>query len=228
MNVNVKMMMRQQREMRASKLQEQFKKMYGYKLNEENEVVIDPVPAENVRFVFKKALEYMEEPPKELVERIIELQKRRDGVRLSYEQAKKKVPYRTVLNYLAKEVEVKNMAFELSEQAHTVELLREIFSKPFNVFDVGKIEVDYKQRNGSHIEQMLWHKRINRMFDSAYCTGEIAFCKSFSKDSPYEISQEDIIRVPDYFDPIISPELFDKVQKKCQERYLFAEKEQAR
>ena len=112
---------------------------YGYTIND-IDIVVDPLPAENVKFLFQKLEEYDKNPPKELVQNILEERKE-----LTYEEAKSLVNFRDIVRYISKEVKIKNMVFTLSDAPATVETLRSILARPLDTFsneELGKTCVE--------------------------------------------------------------------------------------
>ena len=77
-------------------------KVLGYDQVDEK-LVINSDEAEIVKFTFNKATEYSEHPPKELVDRVLQIAEE-NGEVLTYEEAEQRVSYSAILNYIAKEM----------------------------------------------------------------------------------------------------------------------------
>lgn len=101
---------------------------YGYKL-EDGRLVVDEIPAENVKFFFGKQCEYAENPPAELVEAVIEEYQCSQGEKLSYEEAKLHVTNDAKHQYLSEELNIKNRIFKEGAD-HTVETLKAVLAIP--------------------------------------------------------------------------------------------------
>lgn len=78
------------------------KRVFGYN----SDGSINPAEAAAVRFIFAKNEEYCKHPPRELVERIIEIAMSH-GETLEYEDAEKQVSYSSILEYIAREANEK-------------------------------------------------------------------------------------------------------------------------
>ena len=74
------------KEKRARMEQVQKEQIYGYKVNDKNLLVVDDLPAENVKFIFYKIEEYIQNPPAELVTEVMERHKGWN-TELTYEEA---------------------------------------------------------------------------------------------------------------------------------------------
>lgn len=55
--------------------QVQKEQIYGYKVDDKNSLVVDDLPAENVKFIFYKIEEYIQNTPAELVTEVMERHK---------------------------------------------------------------------------------------------------------------------------------------------------------
>lgn len=77
-------------------------KLLGYD-SVDGELVINTDEAEIVKFTFNKVNEYTAHPPKELVDRVLEIAEE-NGEVLTYEEAEQRVSYSAILNYIAKEM----------------------------------------------------------------------------------------------------------------------------
>lgn len=69
----------------------------------DGKLVTNTDEAEIVKFIFNKVNEYTEHPPKELVDRVLEIAEE-NGEVLTYEEAEQRVSYSAILNYIAKEM----------------------------------------------------------------------------------------------------------------------------
>ena len=79
-------------------------KVFGYD-QIDGKLVINTDEAEIVKYVFNKVNEYTEHPPKELVDRVLEIAAERGEV-LTCEEAEQRVSYSDILIYLTKEMNV--------------------------------------------------------------------------------------------------------------------------
>lgn len=79
----------------------EMEKVFGYDYVD-GKLVVNADEAKAVKFVFEKHEEYVENPPKELVDRVLEIALEK-GETLSYEEAKERVPYSYILEYIANE-----------------------------------------------------------------------------------------------------------------------------
>ena len=100
------------KEKRARMEQVQKEQIYGYKVNDKNLLVVDDLPAENVKFIFYKIEEYIQNPPAELVTEVMERHKGWN-TELTYEEAIPLVSLSAIQEYVAEELSVKN-SFSLS------------------------------------------------------------------------------------------------------------------
>ena len=75
--------------------------MLGYDCVDEK-LVVNVDEAKVVKFVFEKDKEYTENPPKVLVDRVLEIALEK-GESLSYDEAKERVSYSAILEYIAAE-----------------------------------------------------------------------------------------------------------------------------
>lgn len=73
---------------------------YGYN----DDGTINPAGAEKVQSLFQKVNEYSENPPTDLVEMTREEMEVRTGKKVTYEEAKKHVPYSQIKEYVCKEL----------------------------------------------------------------------------------------------------------------------------
>ena len=189
---------------------------YGYRLDENQRMVPDPIPAEHVKFLFEKLVEYAENPPEELVQKVIDLYQEEYGETLSHEEAKGKVSYTDVKDYVAAELFLKNMAFQLSGQPQTAETLREFLTRPFDMKNPKKLLADYREKIGKETPLTLWKQRMERMLGSGYCTGEITYYSRPEKHSIRSWMKAAPITVSDHHKPIIPKELYTAARERRQ------------
>ena len=162
-------------------------------------MVPDPIPAEYVKFIFEKLAEYTENPPEKLVQAIIDSYQEKYGRLLSHDEAKWKISFTEIKAYLAKELFLRDMVFQLSGQPQTVGTLRKFLLQPLDVANSQRLLADYREMIGVETPLSTWKRRIDRMLDSAYCIGEMTYYSGLGKMS---------VRVADHHEPIISRELY--------------------
>ena len=75
---------------------------FGYDLVN-GELVINEDEAKIVKYMYAKQIEYTENPPKELVDVVLEIAQE-NGEELTYEEAKERVSYTAILEYIAREM----------------------------------------------------------------------------------------------------------------------------
>ena len=189
---------------------------YGYRIDENQRMVPDPIPAEHVKFLFEKLVEYAENPPEELVQKVIDLYQEEYGEALSHEEAKGKVSYTDVKDYVAAELFLKNMAFQLSGQPQTAEALRKFLTRPFDMENPEKLLADYREKIGEEPPLTLWKQRMERMLGSGYCIGEITYYSRPEKHSILSWMKAAPITVSDHHKPIISKELYAAARERRQ------------
>lgn len=125
--------------------QVQKEQIYGYKVDDKNSLVVDDLPAENVKFIFYKIEEYIQNTPAELVTEVMERHKGW-SIELTYEEAIPLVSISAIQEYVAEELSVKNMAFMLSECPQSAENLRAILARPFADFPADDIRRAYRDK----------------------------------------------------------------------------------
>ncbi len=86
-------------------------------MDDKNSLVVDDLPAENVKFIFYKIEEYIQNTPAELVTEVMERHKGW-SIELTYEEAIPLVSISAIQEYVAEELSVKNMAFMEPMSAH--------------------------------------------------------------------------------------------------------------
>lgn len=145
--------------------------LYGYKLDENKKLVVDELPAENVKFIFRKLQEYSENPPEELVQDVLE-----ENPELGYEIAKTMVTYDAIERYVAREIRVKNMAFTITNEPYTVETLCSILEQPLNTLPEDEIEAKFRERE-EHPDTN-WRKRVQQISRKSFYTGDLILTKS--------------------------------------------------
>ena len=79
-----------------------MKNLLGYDYVD-GKLVINEDEAKIVKYLYTKLEEYTENPPQELVERVLEIA-REKGEELTYEEAKERVTYGAILKYITKEM----------------------------------------------------------------------------------------------------------------------------
>lgn len=178
---------------------------YGYRFDQSQGMVPDPIPAEYVKFIFEKLAEYTENPPEELVQAIIDSYQEKYGRLFSHDEAKWKISFTEIKAYLAKELFLRDMVFQLSGQPQTVGTLRKFLLQPLDVAKSQRFLADYREMIGVETPLSTWKRRIDRMLDSAYCIGEMTYYSGLGKMS---------VRVADHHEPIISRELYATVYEK--------------
>ena len=178
---------------------------YGYRFDQDKGMVPDPISAEYVKFIFEKLAEYAENPPEELVQAIIDSYREKYDRLLSQDEAKGKISFTEMKDYLAKELFLRDMAFQLSDSPQTVEALRKFLFRSLNVENPERLLADYREMIGEETPLSIWERRLERMLDFAYCIGEMTY---------YSGSSEKSIRVTDHHEPIISRELYASVCEK--------------
>ena len=162
------------KEKRARMEQVQKEQIYGYKVNDKNLLVVDDLPAENVKFIFYKIEEYIQNPPAELVTEVMERHKGWN-TELTYEEAIPLVSLSAIQEYVAEELSVKNMAFMLSECPQSAENLRAILARPFADFPADDIRRAYRDKVQAENSNSLldWKKRVRRVSRNSIYTGTI-------------------------------------------------------
>lgn len=178
---------------------------YGYRFDQSQGMVHDPIPAEYVKFIFEKLAEYTENPPEELVQAIIDSYQERYGRLLSHDEAKWKISFAEMKDYLAKELFLRDMAFQLYDLPQTAEALRKFLLQSFDVENPERLLADYREMIGDETPLSTWERRLERMLDSAYCIGKMTYYSELGEKS---------IRVTDHHEPIISRELYASVCEK--------------
>lgn len=178
---------------------------YGYQFDQGQGMMPDPISAEYIKFIFEKLAEYAENPPEELVQAVIVSYQEKYDRLISQDEAKGKISFVEMKDYLAKELLLRDMVFQLSGQPHTAEALREFFSQPLDVENPERLLADYPEMIDEETPLSIWERRLERMLDSAYCIGEMTY---------YSRSGEKPIRVTDHHEPIISRELYASVCEK--------------
>lgn len=108
-------------------------------------------------------------------------------------------------DYLAKELFLRDMAFQLSDSPQTVEALKKFLFRSLNVENPERLLVDYREMIGEETPLSIWERRLERMLDFAYCIGEMTY---------YSRSGKMPVRVADHHEPIISRELYASVCEK--------------
>ena len=91
------------KEKRTRMEQVQKEQIYGYKVNDKNLLVVDDLPAENVKFIFYKIEEYIQNPPAKLVTEVMERHKG-CNTELTYEEAIPLVSISAIQEYIAEEL----------------------------------------------------------------------------------------------------------------------------
>lgn len=178
---------------------------YGYRFDQGQGMVPDPIPAEYVKFIFEKLAEYTENPPEKLVQAIIDSYQEKYGRLLSHDEAKWKISFTEIKAYLAKELFLRDMVFQLSGQPQTVGTLRKFLLQPLDVANSQRLLADYREMIGEETSLSIWKRRVERMLDSAYCIGEMTYYSGLGKMP---------VRVADHHEPIISRELYASVCEK--------------
>lgn len=178
---------------------------YGYRFDQSQGMVPDPIPAEYVKFIFEKLAEYTENPPEKLVQAIIDSYQEKYGRLLSHDEAKWKISFTEIKAYLAKELFLRDMVFQLSGQPQTVGTLRKFLLQPLDVANSQRLLADYREMIGEETSLSTWKRRVERMLDSAYCIGEMTYYSGLGKMP---------VRVADHHEPIISRELYASVYEK--------------
>ena len=178
---------------------------YGYRFDQDKGMVPDPISAEYVKFIFEKLAEYAENPPEELVQAIIDSYQEKYDRLLSQDEAKGKISFAEMKDYLAKELFLRDMAFQLSDSSQTVEALKKFLFRSLNVENPERLLADYREMIGEETSLSIWKRRLERMLDFAYCIGEMTY---------YSGSSEKSIRITDHHEPIISRELYTSVCEK--------------
>ena len=119
--------------------------------------MVDDLPAENVKFIFYKIEEYIQNTPAELVTEVMERHKGW-SIELTYEEAIPLVSISAIQEYVAEELSVKNMAFMLSECPQSAENLRAILARPFADFPADDIRRAYRDtQNRYYIPVLALH-----------------------------------------------------------------------
>lgn len=191
--------------------------IYGYKLAGSNQLEVDELPAENVKFVFHKIEEYTKNPPAELVKRI-RIEYERKGITLTYEGAKPLVSFYAIQEYVTEEVSIKNMAFALSDLPHSVETLRAILARPFSDFPVVDIRKAYQEnmQAADSDSYSTWARRVRRMSRTPFYTGTLTFTRPTSPFVQKQLASERY-EIHDNHEAIISKEQFEQVNKALKE-----------
>ncbi len=143
-------------------------------MDDKNSLVVDDLPAENVKFIFYKIEEYIQNTPAELVTEVMERHKGW-SIELTYEEAIPLVSISAIQEYVAEELSVKNMAFMLSECPQSAENLRAILARPFADFPADDIRRAYRDKVQAEASDSLldWTKRVRRVSRNSIYTGTI-------------------------------------------------------
>lgn len=201
------------REKRSSMEKSQKNSLYGYKVVGNGHLVIDELPAENVKFIFRKVEEYSQNPPAELVERILE-EYEAQGTILTYEEAVPLVSLSAVQEYVAEELSIKNMAFDLSNASKTIESLQTILARPFADFPVDDVRRAYqdKMEIDDSNSELNWIKRVRKVSRNSVYTGTLTLDRCHSSSARKQSGCEQLEFV-DHHEAIVSKEQFEKVSK---------------
>lgn len=109
-----------------AKLNEVLSPPLGYKIND-GIIEVDELNSEVVKWVFDTTEEYTNDPPSCLVEDVIAHHKEFYDEDLSYEEAKEKVSYSSILNYATAELRMKICLYDYGDD-ESVEALQEILA----------------------------------------------------------------------------------------------------
>lgn len=94
-----------------------MEKLFGYDYVN-GKLVISENEAKIVKYVFAKQEEYTENPPKELVDRVLEIARER-GEELTYEEAKERVSYSAILEYITREMNLNEEFIKIIKKEHS-------------------------------------------------------------------------------------------------------------
>lgn len=185
---------------------------YGYKMNSQNQLVIDEIPAENVRFIYRKIYEYDKNPPDALVLRIIEKYKLKSTI-LTFEEAKPLVGFSDIQEYIAEELSIKNMSFDLTDNCQSVETLRKILAQPFDDFPVDDIRKNYqaKIQSADSVSSCKWLKRVQRISRNPMYKGTSIQRKKFVSHSTRKQCTLDHKDFTMHHEALISNEHFEQL-----------------
>ena len=201
------------KEKRARMEQVQKEQIYGYKVNDKNLLVVDDLPAENVKFIFYKIEEYIQNPPAELVTEVMERHKGWN-TELTYEEAIPLVSLSAIHEYVAEELSVKNMAFILSECPQSAENLRAILARPFADFPADDIRRAYRDKVQAENSNSLldWKKRVRRVSRNSIYTGTITLERRLGSPS---LQKQCALERVELFDhqALVSKEQFEQVNR---------------
>lgn len=103
---------------------------FGYDLVN-GELVINEDEAKSIKYAYAKQEEYTDNPPQELVDRVLEIARER-GEKLTYEEAKERVSYSDILDYIVREIN-SNAEFAETLKKYKPETLRWKFVETFNI-----------------------------------------------------------------------------------------------
>lgn len=200
------------KEKRTRMEQVQKEQIYGYKVNDKNLLVVDDLPAENVKFIFYKIEEYIQNPPAELV---TEVMKRQKGwnIELTYEEAIPLVSISAIQEYVAEELSVKNMAFMLSECPQSAENLRAILARPFADFPADDIRRAYRDKVQEASNSLLdWTKRVRRVSRNSIYMGTITLERRPGSPSLQKQCALERVELSDH-QALVSKEQFEQVNR---------------
>ena len=90
---------------------------FGYDLVNGN-LVINEEEAKILKYLYEKQEEYTDNPPKELVDRVLEIARER-GEELTYEEAKERVSYSAILEYITREMNLNEEFIKIIKKEHS-------------------------------------------------------------------------------------------------------------
>lgn len=199
--------------------QAQREQIYGYKKVGGNQLKVDEIPAENVKFIFRRLLEYIQNPPDELIVRLMEKSKQKGIEDLTYGKAKPLVSLADIQKYVAEELSIKNMAFVISDSPQSAETLCRILNRSFNDFPVDDIRRAY--RNKIHLEDnnstCNWLKRVRRISRNPIYTGTLILKRRSFPLSVRKQCELERMELSNHHTALISKEQFEQVIKSIKE-----------
>lgn len=172
---------------------------YGYRI-EGNRLVVEEKEALRIRYALKYVMEYLENPPECLVLELMKYKENTQNIILEYEEATKKIPYGWICQQVGEEMELREKCFQAGKDSSLAALK--------GVFELPLLEVKWLCGNGK-IQNMKqggeeWEQRLLKIPVSDIYTGIMTVRKRSSLEEE---------RHEGYFEPIISKEQFDALNK---------------
>ena len=186
---------------RMKKRAEFVKAPYGYRIKD-RQLVVEEMEAFRVRSALKFVMDYLNPPPEYMVLEFIDYKKDTQHLVLNYEEAANSIPYSWICRQVGKEIELREQYFQAGEDISLLALQ--------NVMELSFTEVESHWSNQGNLMRSagIWAKRLRKMPASVYYAGVVtARTKSYSEE----------LRYIGNYEPIISKEQFDALNKRVNE-----------